>query len=39
MITTLAITGGSLLAAFTVTTLIFLVGMAITDTGYIGKHR
>lgn len=39
MITALAITGGSLIAAFTVTTLIFLVGMAIADTGYVGKHR
>lgn len=39
MITALAITGGSMLAVFTVTTLIFLIGMAIADTGYVGKHR
>lgn len=37
--TLIAIFGASLMAVFAVWMLILFVSMAISDTGYVGKHR
>lgn len=39
MIVALAISGASLLAIFALSMLIILIGTAVADTGYVGKHR